>query len=189
MFDRLRRLFGIAFGEGVLVDADPDDLFDISTGYVTLGAHGYQSTSEAAVCVGTIDTTEFKTVLKDVDALLDLDGTAPQNRLETDESGYTWAVFEAADFETLVTDVYTVVDTLLEQGVGTYLLAAVFAFEADRRAYWIYNFKRGRWYPFVPQKRYTRDTETEETLRELLGTELDLEQEADREYPFWDLPI
>ena len=189
MLDRLRRMLGIAFGEGVLENADPDDLFDIATGYVTLGANGYQPTGEAAVCVGTVDTTTFKNVLRDVDALLDLEGTSPANRIETDDSGYTWAVFEDADFEGLVTEVYTVVDTLLEQGVGDYLLAAVFAFEHDGQAYWIYNFKRGQWYPFVPQRRYTRDTETESELRDLLEGELELEQEADREYPFWELPI
>lgn len=189
MLDRLRRIFGIAFGEGVLETADPDDLFDITTGYVTLGAHGYQSTSKAAVCVGTIDATEFRRVLADVDALLDLDDAAPQNRLETDESGYTWAIFENSDFEALVTDVYSVVDTLLEEDVGEYLLAAVFAFENHRRIYWVYNFKRGRWYPFVPQRRYARATDTEADLRELLAAELDIEQKTDREYPFWDLPV
>lgn len=189
MLDRLRRVIGIAFGEGVLENADPDDLFDISTGYVTLGANGYESRREAAVCVGTVDTTEFAAVLEDVDALLDLDGASPKNHLETDASGYTWAVFENEDFEGLVTEVYGVVDTLLEAGAGDYLLAAVFAFENETRAYWIYNFKRGTWYPFVPRGRYTRDTDTEDRLRELLATELDLEEKANREYPFWDLPI
>lgn len=189
MLDRLRRIFRVAFGEAVVADTDPDELFDIATGYVTLGADGYRSTGAAAVCVGTVDTAKFASILEDIDALLDIDTPSPDSRIQKDDSGYTWVLFEQDDFETLVTEVYSIVETLLDAGAGEYLLAAVFAFEADSRAYWIYNFKRGQWYPFVPTGNYDRDSETEAHLREILEAELDLEPRSDREYPFWELPI
>ena len=39
---------------------------------------------------------------------------------------------------------------LMEQGFGTQLLAAVYRFKDENTVYWIYNFKLGPYYPFMP---------------------------------------
>jgi hypothetical protein len=72
------------------------------------------------------------------------------------------------------------------------VLCAVFAFEDERRRplYWIYNYKRGFFYPFVPaagQER--RDNERELVLKAQVGAELPVEPELTRWFPLWGIPI
>ena len=55
-------------------------------------------------------------------------------------------------------------------GYGDRLLAAVFAFEEEGRPlYFIYNFKRGTYYPFVPKGKQERDSERELRIKAQLG--------------------
>ncbi len=191
MFGRVRRLARIVFGDRVLADADPEDLFDISTGYLTLGANGYDTTGHAGLCFGTVDAAAFREVEADLVDFLDVASAEAvhRDRLYEDDFGYTWVLATDDDFEALVTAVYGLTDTLIEAGFGQYLLSAAFAFEADRQVYLVYNFKRGQWYPFVPQGEGTRDTDQEAAVAELLEGELDLEADRDRQYGFWDIPL
>jgi hypothetical protein len=66
----------------------------------------------------------------------------------------------------------------------------VFAFQrAGKPIYFIYNFKRGSFYPFVPVEKEKRDTEAELRLMAQLRSELPLEQELERRLPLWEIPI
>jgi len=72
------------------------------------------------------------------------------------------------------------------------VLCAVFAFEqADGHpVYFIYNYKRGTWYPFVPAGGdQQRNTERELQIKAQLGAELPVEQELERWFPLWGIPI
>jgi len=72
------------------------------------------------------------------------------------------------------------------------VLCAVFAFETARKApaYWIYNYKRGAFYPFVPGAAdQQRDNEQELRLKAQIGAELPLEPELERWFPLWGIPI
>ena len=62
--------------------------------------------------------------------------------------------------------------------------------------YWIYNYKRGYFYPFVPAPgeagagpRGRRDTERELVLKAQVGSELPVEPELERWFPLWGIPI
>ena len=70
-------------------------------------------------------------------------------------------------------------DQLQGGGYGDRLLAAVFAFEEKGRPiYFIYNFKRGAYYPFVPAKGdKARDSERELRLKAQMGAELPFEED------------
>ena len=74
---------------------------------------------------------------------------------KTDEFGFEWLVVRDGDFEDLVTTVHLVASELESRGFGPQLLAAVFPFEGKGfdggRVYWIYGFKRGAFWPFVPK--------------------------------------
>ena len=67
----------------------------------------------------------------------------------------------------------------------------------QRPLYWIYNYKRGAFYPFVPAPGGTageaggeqRDNEGELRLKAQIGAELPLEQELERWLPLWGIPI
>jgi hypothetical protein len=77
-------------------------------------------------------------------------------------------------------------------GYGDRILAAVFAFrdEQDRPLYWIYNFKRGTFYPFVPAGgSQQRDNERELRLKAQIGADLPVEPELERWFPLWGIPV
>ena len=72
------------------------------------------------------------------------------------------------------------------------MLCAVFAFEDSRKRplYWIYNYKRGTFYPFAPAAgSEQRDNERELVLKAQIGKELPVEQELERWFPLWGIPI
>jgi hypothetical protein len=72
------------------------------------------------------------------------------------------------------------------------VLCAVFALRdaRDKRIYWIYNYKRGAFYPFVPAGgAQQRDNERELRLKAQIGADLPVEAELERWFPLWGIPI
>lgn len=88
--------------------------------------------------------------------------------LQTDEFETAWIVLHNRHFERLVGSVQLLNETLFERGNGDRLLAAVIRVDFERRpAYWIYNYKRGYFYPLVRGKGGDgRDNEVELRLGE-----------------------
>ena len=66
-----------------------------------------------------------------------------------DEYGYEWLKLTDEDFEDLVTTIHVAAQSMTDDGFGEQLLCAVFGFEPGHVRF-IYNFKRGTFYPFVP---------------------------------------
>ena len=114
----------------------------------------------------------------------------------------------------LVVGINAVSGALEAGGYGDRLLCAVFSFEGERKRpiYWIYNYKRGSFYPFVPVSATApqpstpqtpsgaggptetppsqrRDNERELTLKAQVGAELPVEPELERWFPLWGIPI
>ena len=85
----------------------------------------------------------------------------------------------------------TISTQLQESGYGDRLLAAVFPFERDGRPiYFIYNFKRGGYYPFIPAPGdQARDSERELRLKAQVGAELPFEEDITRWFPLWEIPV
>jgi hypothetical protein len=86
-----------------------------------------------------------------------------------------------------VTTIHVAAQGMEEDGFGEQLLCAVFRFEPDVR--FIYNFKRGNFYPFVPAGDKKHDHERELQLQAKLENELPIEREMERWYPLWDAPV
>ncbi|HKF14103.1 MAG TPA: hypothetical protein VKB13_02640, partial [Gaiellaceae bacterium] len=95
------------------------------------------------------------------------------------------------DIEDLVGGVHTVASELTAQGFGPQLLAAAFRFDGGRRpVYWIYGFKRGAWWPFVPSgEKQQRDNAVELDLKAKLEHELPIEPDLTRWLGLFDAPI
>jgi hypothetical protein len=196
MFETLKQLLGVGAESAATREADPEDLFGMSTAYLTMEADlGYAPTGEAGLCFSSVDSTDFNDVVADVEAILDA-GEADTGALaefREDEYGYQWVVIEARDFEDLVTNIHFAADTLIEGRFGSRLLAAVFAFEATGRAsadpgqyaYWVYSFRRGSFYPFAPTGTDDRDSSVEFTLESVLDGELSVEDDQGYWYPLW----
>ena len=87
----------------------------------------------------------------------------------------------APSVEDLAVGINAVSGSIETAGYGERLLCAVFAFlDAQKRPiYFIYNYKRGFWYPFVPGRRAPAPNERS-TERELAAQGADRLRTADR---------
>jgi hypothetical protein len=191
LLDGIREVLGMRAEADATRDADPDDLFGMSTAYVTMGADlGYDVAGQAALCFSGVDSTDFAATVEDVVAILERsrEEFGTETELHEDDHGYEWVVFEDDDFEDLLSNVHFAADTFVERGYGDRLLAAVFGFsKGDADAYWIYSFRRGAFYPFVPAdpESRERDDTVEFKLESVLDGELDVEDDKEFWYPLW----
>lgn len=188
------------FGRQKPVPIGPERLFAMSTAQITLETEqSLTPAGNAAMCFKGVASGPFNQIQSELDALLKVAGkndNAVTYRSEKDDLGYTWLIFSSADFQTLVTTLHVASRTLLDQGYGSQLLFAIFAFKTDHgsQMYWIYNYKRGTFYPFVPKvdthdKLRQRDNAEELRLATALDKELPVENETERWFPVWDLPL
>jgi hypothetical protein len=189
LLDSLREVLGVRAEADAARDADPDDLWGMSTAYLTMEAElDYRPAGAAALCFGDVDSTDFADAVDEVERILHAgeDETGTAFRRHEDGHGYHWVVLEDPDPEDLVTSVHFAADTFVSRGYGSRLLAAVFGFrQDDDRAYWVYSFRRGAYYPFVPTGAHERDERREFKLRAVLDGELTVEDDEAYWYPLW----
>ncbi|HEX4083092.1 MAG TPA: hypothetical protein VHX40_09030 [Acidimicrobiales bacterium] len=55
--------------------------------------------------------------------------------------------------------------------------------------YLVYLYKRGTFYPFAPDGHEHRDSELELRIRAIVANDLPIEQDLQRWFPLWDLPV
>jgi hypothetical protein len=188
----LDALFG---SKGKLKGAAPDRLFAMTTANITMETGlGLKSRQRAGVVFQPIGTADFKQIVAETEELLA--GTAQETgtkvKTHDDEFGYRWLILEDPDFDDLVVAMNTVSVELQGAGYGDRLLASVFAFEDEdeKPVYFIYNFKRGTYYPFVPAKGdKARNTEEELRIKAQLARDLPWEEDMARWFPLWDIPL
>jgi hypothetical protein len=182
-------------GRRKLKGVAPDRLFAMTTAQVTLEtALDIKHKGAAGIVFQPLGTADFQQIVKDAEELVR--GTAQEtgSELETadDEFGYRWLILRDPDFEDLVVSLNTLSTELQGGGYGDRLLAAVFAFEENGKSiYFIYNFKRGAFYPFVPAPGdKQRDSERELRLKAQLGAEgVPFEEDMTRWFPLWEIPL
>jgi hypothetical protein len=174
----------------------PDRLFAITTAAVQLqAAQGIECAGKAAIVFQALATSEFEAALRDTEEVVKATGSETGTTLATqdDDYGYRWMVLSDPDADDLAVGINAVSGSIETAGHGERLLCAVFAFKdsAGRPLYFIYNYKRGYWYPFVPRAGATneRDTERELQLKAQIGGELPIEPELERWFPLWGIPI
>ena len=178
----------------------PDRLFAITTAYVTLEAeHQIEPTGQAAIVFQALATSEFETTLREMEEVVTATGGESGTKVasQDDSFGYRWMVLHNPDgapsVEDLAVGINAVSSSIETAGYGERLLCAVFAFvdAQKRRIYFIYNYKRGYWYPFVPVSAGSneRSTERELQLKAQMASELPIEPELERWFPLWGIPI
>ena len=179
----------------------PDRLFAISTAYIALQSeHGIDPAGTAAIVFQALATAEFEATLRDMEELVKATGgdNGTTVATEDDSFGYRWMVLrnpgDASSVEDLAVGINAVSGSIETAGHGERLLCAVFAFvDAQKRpVYFIYNYKRGFWYPFVPEGAAStnqRSTERELQLKAQMASELPIEPELERWFPLWGIPL
>jgi hypothetical protein len=182
-------------GRRKLKQPAPDRLFAMATAYVKLELElGLTTSGKAAIVFQPLATADFDGVVSDMEALVHGTGsdTGTTVTKEDDKFGYRWMVLEDPDFEDLVVGINAVSQALQDGGYGDRVLCAVFGFrdQQGRPIYLIYNYKRGAFYPFCPAGNdQQRDTERELRLKAQIGAELPMEEQLERWFPLWGIPI
>jgi hypothetical protein len=180
----------------------PDRLFAISTAYVTLESeHQISPSGTAAIVFQALATSDFEAALRETEEVVQATGGDSGTKLSSqdDSYGYRWMILKSPDgapsVEDLTVGINAVSGSIEGAGHGERLLCAVFAFadSKNRRIYFIYNYKRGFWYPFVPDpdpsKPQERLTERELQIKAQMSSELPMEPELERWFPLWGIPI
>jgi hypothetical protein len=182
-------------GRRELKQPAPDRLFAMSTAYVKMETElGHHSAGKAAIVFQPLATADFDGIVRDMEEVLHGQGSDTGTTIEKtdDEYGYRWMILADPDFDDLVVGINAVSSAIQGGGYGERVLCAVFAFRDDqgRRLYWIYNYKRGSFYPFVPAGgEQQRDNEAELRLKAQIGADLPVEPELERWFPLWGIPI
>jgi hypothetical protein len=184
----------VLFGRKKLKEPAGDRLFALTTAAVTLDTGcGLKPAGKGAVVFKPLSAGEFNQVDADVAELLksvakDSGSTLSRSK---DSFGFEWVVIEDPDLEDQVTAVHAVAEEFEARGFGAQLLAAAFRFSGDEHpVYWIYGFKRGKFWPFVPTgQKQERDNARELELKAKLEPELPIEPDLSRWLGLFDAPI
>jgi hypothetical protein len=202
-------LLNTIMGRTKPVQANLDSLFGLPSAAITLqSAAGMSLSGRAGVCYKPPTGQGFGDMQAEVMKLLDMEGDC-QLRTAEDKYGYHWVVVENPDIESLVTEVHLVNSSLSDSGWGPQLLCSVFGVATlpdggasseagappgpttvlSSTGFLVYLFKRGTFYPFVPDGKEHRNTEQELKLKSLVANDLAIESDLDRWFPLWELPV
>ena len=189
-------LADILLGRKKLKGPAQDRLFALSTARVTLDTElGLETAGSGGIVFKPLSAGEFVRAENDLQQVLDAVAGESGSRLErkTDDFGYEWIVVRDADLEDQVTTVHAVAQGLQEAGFGEQLLAAAFKFEpkfGDRKVvYWVYGYKQGAFWPFVPTGEKDRDNAEELELKAKLDKELPIEPDLSRWFGLFNAPL
>ena len=187
-------IFTAIFGHTKLQAPSREEFFSIVG-----AAHDLESrtdlrpTQKAGLVVNPVESSYFDNLDAELRTLLDLSGRATGTRFEItdDEFGTRWIILDDPDFEDLVSLIHTTAETIIEHGFADRLLAAAFLVEYQGRpAYWLYNYKLGRFYPFVPTASRQRDNAAEMRLGEIMRQEkIPVARRLEQWYALWGIPF
>jgi len=180
-------------GRRGLKKAKREALFALPSAAVTMEVElGLKPAGVAAAVFKPLSAGEFVRAENELQELLDVAARESSSRLErrSDDYGYEWLIVRDDQFEDLVTTVHLIASELAERGFSEQLLAAVFRFEGGKGPlYWIYGYKRGAFWPFVPTGERERDNAEELELKAKLEKELPIEPDISMWFALFGLPI
>src|SRR3954451_2840863 len=183
----------ILSGRKKLAEPKEDKLFALTTAAVTLDTDVQRKTAGVgAIAFKPQSSGEFRSAFDDIDKLVDAVAQQCGSKIEreSDQYGYDWIVAHDPELEDLVGAAHTLASEMTAQGFGEQLLAATFKFDGGvNPVYWIYGFKRGSFWPFVPSGQDQRDNATELELKAKLEHELPIEPDLTRWLALFDAPL
>ena len=149
----------------------------------------------SALIFKPLSAAEFTSTANDAEELLR--GVAKDQDSEidrkTDSFGFEWVIVRDPQLDDQVAGVHALASELEDHGFGGQLLAAAFKFDGGGNGhpvYWIYGFKTGTWWPFVPTgSKQERDNAQELELKAKLEKELPVEPDLSKWLGLFDAPI
>ncbi len=184
----------VLLGRKQLKGPAAERIFALSTARVTLETElGLKFAGAGAVVFKPMSAGEFTQADSDMQELLDATCKESGSTVERkdDTYGFQWLVVRDPDLEDVVTSVHLVSSELEAHGFGPQLLAGVFRFDGgEHPVYWIYGYKTGTFWPFVPTgSGQGRDNAEELELKAKLEGELPVEQDLTRWFGVFDAPL
>ena len=184
----------VLFGRKQLKAPAEERLFALTTAAITLETDaGLKFGGAGAIVYKPLSAGEFTQADDDMRELLHAAAKDSGSEIEkrSDRFGFEWLVVRDPDLEDVVTAVHAVGSELQARGFGPQLLAAAFRFDGgEHPAYWIYGYKRGTFWPFVPTDRdQERDNAQELELKAKLAPELPIEQDLSRWFALFGAPL
>jgi hypothetical protein len=184
----------VLFGRKQLKGPADDRLFALTTAAVTLETElGLKFGGAGAIVYKPLSAAEFTQADADMRELLyaAARGSGTEIERRSDKFGFEWLMVRDPELEDVVTSVHTVGSELKAKGFGPQLLAAAFRFEGhEHPVYWIYGYKRGAFWPFVPTgEDQERDNAEELELKAKLEDELPIESDLSRWLALFDAPL
>jgi hypothetical protein len=184
----------VLLGRKKLAKPAQERLFALTTAAVTLDVElGLKTAGVGGICFKPLSAGEFVRAESDIEQLLDSVAGESGSKLQRrdDSFGYSWVIVRDPQLEDQVTAVHAVAQGLEEQGFGEQLLAALFKFDGGKHpVYFVYGYKRGAFWPFVPTGTgQERDNAEELELKAKLDGELPIEPELSRWFGLFDAPL
>jgi hypothetical protein len=189
-------LLDALFGRDKPAKSKTQALFALTTCELTMRTSlGMAPTNRAAVSFRPVSSGDWSDLEKEMTDLLQVStkDSPIQWRWFSDEFGFRWVILDGAEFENLIATVNMLGDELSDHGFGSQLLAAIVQFKDEdaHQVYLIYNYKRGSFYPFVPDPAHEQQrlNAIEFRISGTLEKELPIEKEIESWYPLWGVPI
>lgn len=185
-------LLDAILGRSKPVESNLDKLFALSGAGIPLQvAANLTPANQAAVVFKPASGAAFaNTETEFKDTLKEMEGVTVSSA--DDSFGYRWVMLAAPDLETTVTASHAVNRSLEDHGFSQQLLCSLFPFHdtgRDRLVYWVYLYKRGTFYPFVPTGHESRDNEAELSLKAIVASDLPVEPDVANWFPLWEIPL
>jgi len=183
----------VLLGRKSLKGAKREALFALPAAAVSMDVDlGLRPAGVGAVVFKPLSAGEFVRAENEMQELLDVAARESSSRIErrSDDYGFEWLIVRDDELEDLVTTVHLIGSELAERGFGEQLLAAVVRFDGGKSpVYWIYGYKRGTFWPFVPKGERERDNAEELELKAKLEQELPVEPDISMWFALFGLPI
>jgi hypothetical protein len=167
-----------------------DALFALPAAAITLQtAANFTMTGRGAICFRGAEGPAFAQTMKEIVSLLDNDDD-PDVVLSTDSFGFSWLMAQQEDMGALATDLHGVTTSLELQGFSDRVLCTLVSFTdpSGRSLGLVYLYKQGTFYPFAPAGPQRRDNLLEIQMRDLLKSDLPIEQDVSRWMALWGAP-
>ncbi len=187
-------LLSTLFGRSKLKAPNREQFFSIVTAADSLlGRTDIRPSDHAGIVFNPAESTFFESLEAELRELLRISGRSTGTRFEVkdDSFGTRWVVLDDRDFDDLVTTIHLISETIYEHGFADRILAAVFKFHAEGRdVYWIYNYKRGRFYPLILSGHQQRDNAAEMRMGTVMEEEkIPVERSLEQWYALWGIPF
>jgi hypothetical protein len=201
LFDRIKNRVSRWANDETRVN-DSDLIFSLSSSHITLDRKvGLVTTGRCLLVIKTNGGQYFREMEQEVKRFLNALETEDSSPVDlhydtiTDYHGYLWIVLYGKRIEDLLAGLTAVGDLVIERGFSDQVLAAVFQFynekDNNQSSFLVYDYKRNKFYPFVPvsHKRKIRNTTEEMRIMETMADEMPFEKDKDLWYPLWNLPL